>query len=65
MQIIDKILTMEDVQLLNADKNSSVVLKNTAGQSADVISNLSPNVRIQIIGGYDGDKKKKYNIFAF
>ena len=61
MQIVDKVLTMEDVQLLNAEKNSSVVLKNTAGQSADVISNLSPNVRIQIIGGYDGDKKKKYN----
>ena len=61
MQIVDKVLTMEDVQLLNADKNSSVVLKNTAGQSAEVISNLSSNVRIQIIGGYDGGKKKKYN----
>ena len=61
MQIIDKVLTIEDVQLLNAEKNSSVILKNTAGQSAEVIANLLPNVRIQIIGGYDGDKKKKYN----
>lgn len=61
MQIVDKVLTMEDVQLLNADKNSSVVLKNTAGQSAEVISNLSPNVRIQVIGGYDGEKKRKFN----
>lgn len=61
MQIINKILTAEDVDLLNADKNPSVVLKNTAGQSVDIISKLSPRVRIQIIGGYDGDKKKKYN----
>lgn len=61
MQIVDKILTIEDVQLLNAEKNSSVVLKNTAGQSVDIIKHLSPNVRIQVIGGYDGQKKKKYN----
>lgn len=61
MQIIDKVLTMEDVQLLNENKNSSVVLKNTVGQSVDVISKLSANVRIQIIGGYDGAKKNKYN----
>lgn len=61
MQIVDKVLTMEDVQVLNASKNASVVLKNTVGQSVDVIKHLAPNVSIQIIGGYDSEKKPKYN----
>lgn len=61
MQISNKILTLDDVKKLNNENGSMVVLTNTAGQFVDVIKNLSPHVRIQIIGGYDSIKKKKYN----
>ncbi len=60
MQVVRKVLTMQDVEALNADPNASVVLDNTAGQSAEIISKLKPHVSIQIIGGYDGSKKAKY-----
>lgn len=61
MIIKDKILTEKDVRNLNAEKNSVVILKNTAGQSVDVLKKLSDNVCIKIIGGYDAEKKPKYN----
>lgn len=61
MQIKNKIITREDVRRLNSEKNSTIILSNTMGQSADVIKELAPHVRIQIIGGYDGEKKQKYN----
>ena len=59
--IVDKVLTMEDVEALNNGKNPTVILKNTVGQSAQVIAALSPKVSIHIIGGYNGSKKPKYN----
>ena len=49
MIIKDKILTEKDVRNLNAEKNSVVILKNTAGQSVDVLKKLSDNVCIKII----------------
>lgn len=61
MQIKNRIITEVDVAQLNADKNSLVILPNTVGQSASVLKQLAPHVRIQIIGGYDKDKKPKYN----
>ena len=58
MRIENKILTIEDVEILNQDKDSSVVLKNTKGQSSDIIKMLKPHVKIQVIGGYDAEKKE-------
>ncbi len=60
MEIRDKILTIEDVELLNAEPNSIVILKNTIGQTSEIIEKLGDNVRIQVIGGYDSANKKKY-----
>lgn len=60
MLIENKILTHEDVELLNNDRNSIVILNNTVGQSVDVLKQLSSKVKIQIIGGYNAEKKPKY-----
>ncbi|MBR3885003.1 MAG: hypothetical protein IKJ33_00860 [Clostridia bacterium] len=61
MNISNKILTLDDVKLLNAERNSVVELQNTAGQSAEIIKQLHPSVSIRIIGGYDAEAKKKYD----
>ena len=60
MHIVGKVLTLEDVEMLNASKNSIVILPNTAGQSLEVLRQIAPHVKFQIIGGYDGEKKRKY-----
>lgn len=60
MIIRNKVLTMEDVKALNSSPNSLVILKNTVGQDANVIAQLSKDVTISVIGGYDAKRYDKY-----
>ena len=60
MQIVNKILTGQDIENLNADENSVIILANTVGQSAVLFEKLGEHVKVQIIGGLDGEKKPKY-----
>ena len=53
MIIRNKILTKRDVIQLNTQENSCVVLDNTIGQNPDIIKLISPNVHIQVFGGYN------------
>ena len=53
MIVRNKILTKRDVIQLNTQENSCVVLDNTIGQNPDIIKLISPNVRIQVLGGYN------------
>lgn len=61
MEIKNKILTIEDVELLNAAHTSLVILQNTAGQNPEIIGMLNESVKIQVVGGYNSQNKKKYN----
>ena len=65
MEIVDKKLTEEDVKLLNSEKGSVVVLKNTVGQDPKIIAKLSEGVNVQILAGYDYEKKEKYRSNRF
>ncbi len=60
MVIIDKILTLDDVEKLNKANRAEVILKNTVGQKADIIEQLNDNVSIRVINGYDATKYAKY-----
>lgn len=60
MLIKNKILTIEDVKQLNSEVDSELILKNTCGQDADVIRQLSQNVKIRVLCGYDESENDKY-----
>ena len=60
MIIMNKVLTMADVKALNNEPNSTVILKNTIGQDANIIEKISKNVTISVICGYDAERYKKY-----
>ena len=53
MIIKNKVLTKRDVIMLNTQENSCVILNNTIGQAPDIIALISPNVHIQVLGGYN------------
>ena len=60
MIIRNKVLTLEDVRMLNSEPKSMVILKNTVGQNANIIEQISNNVTISVIGGYDAKRYDKY-----
>lgn len=53
MIIKNKVLTKRDVIMLNTQENSCVILNNTIGQDPGIIALISPNVHIQVLGGYN------------
>ena len=53
MIIKNKVLTKRDVIMLNTQENSCVILDNTIGQDPYIIDQISPDVKIQVLGGYN------------
>ena len=60
MIIVDRIITQDDVKKLNEQTSSIVILKNTKGQNALIISQINPNIKIIIIGAYDYNKVERF-----
>lgn len=60
MIVKNKILTDQDVIMLNLQPGSGVILDNTIGQKPEIIEQISPNVKIQVLGGYNPQENKRF-----
>lgn len=61
MIIKERIITLEDIEKLNNEENSEIILKNTKGQNAEIFEMLNSNVKVKIISGYDANINSKFN----
>lgn len=61
MIILDKVLTLNDVEKLNLSEQAIVILHNTLGQNPEIIEKLNDSVQLRVLGGYDSNIDARYN----